>query len=539
MKKKPLTLKEKKKKELAALKAKYSQSQDINNLEIDSDLDKNLVYINSVFDKVNDLVIKEFVIGSQNKTKAGLLYISGLVEKTVVDTSILKPLMVTSRDKNIVDPLAENDLKETIENSLLSIGEVSLIDGFDDLIDDLLAGNALLFLNGYSQALSLSIQAKETRDVVEPETETVVRGPKEGFVEDFNINLSLIRRRIKTPDLKFEAYKIGRVSNTDVIISYIEGIVEDDLITEVRKRIQNIDTDMINESGNIEQLIEDSPYSPFPQMTNTERPDGVASALNEGRVAIIIDGTPFVLVVPSVLIHFLQANEDYYERFLFPTAIRVLRVMAFAVALLGPSIYVAITTYHQEMIPTPLLISIAASRSGVPFPGLVEALLMEISFEALREAGLRLPRPVGQAVSIVGALVVGEAAVQAGLVSRAMVIVVALTGISSFIIPAYNMGAAIRLLRFPIIFLAGTLGMFGITFAILFLLIHISALRSFGVPYLSPITPIDLSGLKDSIIKVPDWLKNKRPTFLVKEDKKRIKSNSKPTVSNKQGEENE
>lgn len=273
-------------------------------------------------------------------------------------------------------------------------------------------------------------------------------------------------------------------------------------------------------------------------MNNTERPDGVASALNEGRIAIIIDGTPFVLLLPTVFIHFLQSTEDYYERFLYPTVIRLLRLLVFFTALLAPSIYVAITTYHQEMIPTPLLISIVASRTGVPFPSVLEALLMEITFEALREAGLRLPRPVGQAVSIVGALVIGEAAVQAGLVSRAMVIVVALTGIASFIIPAYNMGISIRLLRFPVMFLAGSFGMFGITFAFLALLIHLSSLRSFGIPYLSPITPINLSGLKDSIFKVPEWMKNKRSTFITKEDKKRIRPNAKPAPSNKQGEDN-
>ncbi|GAB6099581.1 spore germination protein [Halanaerocella petrolearia] len=529
-KKKPLTLEEKKEKDLSDLKEKYISDEDINNRSVEKNLELNLAYIEGVFDKVSDIVTKKFKVGSHD---AALVYIGGIVEKTAINNVILRDLMIISRNDDLEDSSAQVDLKDHIKNSLLSLGEVTERKKFDNLLEDLLTGQAILFLDNYAVSLSLSIQAKEARDVTDPNTETVVRGPREGFVEDFNTNMSVLRRRIKTPDLKFESFKLGRVSKTDVVISYLKGVAPADLVAEVRQRVKNIDIDMINESGNIEQLIEDDPTSPFPQMSYTERPDGTAAALNEGRVIIIIDGTPYVLVVPSVFIHFLQSNEDYYERFLFPTAIRTLRLIAFFVAMLGPSIYIAITTYHQEMIPTPLLINIAASRSGVPFPAIIEALLMEVSFEALREAGLRLPRPVGQAVSIVGALVVGESAVQAGLVSQAMVIVVALTGIASFIIPAYNMGIAIRLIRFPIMFLAGSLGMFGITFAVLGLLIHLASLRSFGVPYLSPVTPLNWSGMKDTILKVPEWMKNKRPTYITKEDEERIKPNAKPAPPTK------
>ncbi|GAB6137225.1 spore germination protein [Halanaerobaculum tunisiense] len=523
--KEPLTLEKKKQQELEELKEKYLAKEEINNLELEPDLDRNLVYLEAVFDKVDDLVIKEFSIAD---TKAVLVYIGGIVDKQLINESILKPLMITSQDEDITAEVTPTNVVDLIEDSLLNLGQVETRKKFDPVMEDLLAGNAILLLADNDLALSLNVAATETRSVADPNTETVVRGPKEGFVENFETNLSLLRRRIKTADLKFETMKLGRTSKTDVAVAYIQGIAGDDVVEEVKERLQRIDIDLINESGNIEQLIEDDPSSPFPQMNNTERPDGVATALNEGRVAIIIDGTPFVLLVPAVFVHFLQSTEDYYQRFLFPTAIRLLRLLSFTIALLGPSVYIAITTYHQEMIPTPLLISIAASRSGVPFPAVIEALLMEVSFEMLREAGLRLPQPVGQAVSIVGALVVGEAAVQAGLVSQAMVIVVALTGIASFIIPAYNMGIGIRLLRFPIMFLAGSWGMFGITFAGLGLLIHLASLRSFGVPYLSPITPTDWSGLKDAIFKAPEWFKNRRPAFLVKRDRWRIESDAKP-----------
>ncbi|AGB42434.1 spore germination protein, GerA family [Halobacteroides halobius DSM 5150] len=535
--KKPLTIEEQKKKKLKKLQEKITDDV-VNKADLGSDLDRNLVYFKGVFENVSDLIIKEFKIGREVRKKAALIYIGGTVDKKIINDNVLQELMVISRDRSIEVEPTSNQFRDLIQNSLLSVGEVNTNNKFDKLIDKLLNGNGLLLFDGSDQALTLGIQGGEKRSVTVPNTERVVRGPKEAFIESFKVNMTLIRKRIKTPDLKFESFKIGRVSKTDVVIGYLQGIVQDELIEEVKQRINRIDIDIISASGVVEQLIEDEPFSPFPQMNSTERPDAVAGALNEGRVVVIIDGSPYTLLLPAVFTHFIQSSEDYYHRFLFPTAIRLLRLLGFVIALLAPSIYIALTTFHQEMIPTPLLINIAASRAGVPFPSLIEALMMEISFEALREAGLRLPKTVGQAVSIVGALVVGEAAVQAGLVSQAMVIVVALTGIASFMIPAYNLGLAVRLLRFGIMFLAGSLGMFGITFAMLALLIHLSSLRSFGVPYLSPFAPLDLVGLKDAIFKAPEWFKNQRANFLVKEDQQRIKKNAKPKPP-QEGEEDE
>ncbi|TDX48439.1 spore germination protein [Orenia marismortui] len=531
--KRPLTIEEKKRKDeqedLKALKKKYQKGIDINNVNLKSSLEENLTYIKGVFNKVSDLDIRRFILGDQLQLDSALVYIEGIVNQQFINDTILKELMIISRNQELKKLSRNQGLIELLPNSLLTIGVVEKVDNFGKIIENIFSGHVILLLDEYDLALSLPIPARESRNVKEPETETVVRGPREGFVENIDTNLSLIRARIKTPDLKLEAIKLGRVSKTAINIAYIEGTAPDDLIAEVQNRLKRIDIDMINESGIIEQLIEDDPFSPFPQIANTERPDGLAAALNEGRVGVIIDGTPFVLIVPSVFSHFLQSNEDYYQRFFFASFARLLRFFAFLTALLGPSIYIAITTFHQEMIPTKLLLSIVASRAGVPFPALVEALIMEISFEALREAGLRLPKQVGQAVSIVGALVVGQAAVEAGLVSQAMVIVVALTGIASFMIPAYNFALGVRLIRFGVMFLAASWGMFGITFAVLFLLIHLCSLRTFGVPYLSPFTPTDWDGLKDTIIKVPEWFKNNRPSYLVKTDQQRIRSNVKPS----------
>ncbi len=280
-------------------------------------------------------------------------------------------------------------------------------------------------------------------------------------------------------------------------------------------------------SGGIEEFIEDNAFSIFPQIHKTERPDVVVSSLLEGKVAILEDGMPFALIAPITFWTSFQAAEDYYERFLYSTFIRLLRISLFILAGLLPSIFVAVTTFHPQLLPTNLLVSIAAAREGIPFPAVVETLLMEIVFEALREAGLHLPKPTGAAISIVGALVIGEAAVSAGIVSAPVVIVVGLTGISSFAIPRYNFAIAFRMLRFPILLLSGSLGLFGTVFGIVVILIHLVNLRSFGVPYFAPVAPQILGNLKDVLIRAPKWSLYSRPRCCRK-DKKRIPKGQRP-----------
>lgn len=297
-------------------------------------------------------------------------------------------------------------------------------------------------------------------------------------------------------------------------IAYVQGIARPSVVQEVRSRLERVDIDSIQESGQLEELIEDAPLSPFPTIGRTERPDRIVGALLEGRVAILVDGTPFVLVVPLTLMTLLTTPEDYFERFYAGTLVRVIRVVAITVSLLLPSFYVAITTFHQELLPTPLILSIAAQREGVPFPAFVEALLMEVTFELIREAGIRLPRIIGPAVSIVGVLVLGDAAIRAGLVSPIMVIVVAATGIASLGTPAFSLAIGIRFLRFVLLFLSSFLGLFGIAIGMLALFSHAAALESFGVPYMLPIAPVVDSGLKDAIVRAPWWAMKKRPTFL-------------------------
>lgn len=382
---------------------------------------------------------------------------------------------------------------------------------YSECIDSISNGNPILLFDGFDEAFSLGLVKFEKRSIEEPEAETSIRGPREGFTESIGINTSLIRRIIKDPSLKIKNINIGKYTNTKVSIFYIKGLVDNTLIEEIENRLNRIDIDGVLESGYIEQFIEDNPYSPFPQLLYTERPDVVSANLLEGRAALMIEGTPFSLIAPVSFFSLFQSQEDYYERFWIGTFIRILRFLFLIVSLFLPSVYVAITTYHQEMVPTDLLLSIASSKEGVPFPALVEAIMMEIAFEALREAGIRLPKQVGSAVSIVGALVIGQAAVQAGIVSAPMIIVVSITGIASFMIPRYSIGLAIRLLRFPIIILAGSLGLIGVMLAFILLIIHLSTLRSFGVPYLSPIDTLQENPLKDTLIRSPLWKMSKRP----------------------------
>ncbi|MGM0879256.1 MAG: spore germination protein [Bacillota bacterium] len=480
-----------------------------------SSLEENIQQVKETLGNSRDIIIREIVIGKEGKIKAGIFYTDGLVDTKSIQNFIMESLMLDIRGLELEQKVSSGqDTLHIIKDLVLAVGDIQDVMDFDTLFNSLLSGNTILLLDGYVQGFSIGMSEWENRGVTEPSSQTVIRGPKEGFSESLRTNTALIRRKIKDPRLWLENRKIGRVTKTDVAIMYIKGIVNDKVVEEVRSRLDRIDIDSILESGNIEELIQDETYTPFPTIYNTERPDVVAAGLLEGRVAILVDGTPFVLLVPVIFGQFFQAAEDYYQRADFGTLIRCLRYLCFFIALLGPSLYIAITTFHHEMLPTPLLISLAAQREGVPFPAFIEALMMELAFEILREAGIRMPRAVGQAISIVGALVIGQAAVEAGIVSAAMVIVVSITAISSFVFPAFNMAITIRMLRFIMMGLAASFGLFGITVGVIALILHLCSLRSFGVPYMSPFAPFILSDQKDSIFRLPLWRLSSRPRLI-------------------------
>ncbi|WP_435172172.1 spore germination protein [Paenibacillus glycanilyticus] len=483
--------------------------------QLSTKLSINEKMVRETFQQCSDIIFRS--IGSNPRIL--IVYADGLIDNKTLDNMVLAPLLYDEV------PLSG----QMIQDKLIAVSQIKTVSTLGEIIDGILKANIVLLADGENKALVADLKGFEKRSIEEPAAEISVRGPRDGFTETLRTNTSLIRRRIRSPKLKMESVTIGEVSQTDVVIAYIDGIVSNTILKEVRNRIDRIVMDGILESGFIEEFIEDAPWSPFPQIQNTERPDIVCASLLEGKVAVLVDNTPFVLIAPMTFWTGLQAVEDYYERSIYTTFIRFVRYSLFNIALLLPSLYVALSTFHQQLIPTNLLVSIANSREGVPFPTFVEALLMEFMFEGLREAGIRMPKAVGSAVSIVGALVIGQAAVQAGIVSAPVVIVVATTGIASFAIPRYNFGTAYRLLRFPMLILAGMLGLYGIISGLFLLMIHLLGLRSFGVPYLSPVVPSVPQSLKDVFIRAPRWSMTRRTAFTSGANKTRIPTGQQPS----------
>jgi len=475
---------------------------------LNESLEKNLKIIDHTLGHSNDIMVRKITVGHHT---LAMIAIDGLVDKTMIADAVIDKLMMHSEEEHEFDI---STIYQHIRNSFLTVGDIANIEHFTALYQAILNGETVILLDGLASGFATNTKHARDRAVTEPSTESVIRGPKEAFTETLRTNTALIRRKIKSPNLWIKSRVIGDVTQTDVAIVYINGIANDKIVAEVLARLDRIDTDSILESGYIEDYIQDAKTSIFPTIYNSERPDVIAGELLEGKIAIIVDGTPFVLVVPALFTSFLQSAEDYYQHWFISSLIRILRFFGISLALVAPSLYVAITTFHQEMLPTPMLISIAAQREGVPFPAVVEALIMEVAFEILREAGLRMPRTIGPAVSIVGTLVVGQAAVDAGVVSAVMVIIVALTAICSFLFPAYGLSNTIRVLRFPLMIIAAMFGLFGVMFGIMLIILHLCSIRTFGVPYLSPFAPFILKDQKDAFLLLPRrWLRT-RPRLI-------------------------
>ncbi|AKN30140.1 spore gernimation protein GerA [Clostridium carboxidivorans P7] len=501
-------------------------------IKLSLDLDSN---INKIKEKVgfsSDVTVRKFTVAPGTEMKAAVIFIKGLVEREVVNEQVIGALMLNDRFSGAKDNV---EFFQTIKE--YGIPNTYLNEEFDvdKIVSELIDGNTILLLDKMDKVLITGSSGWKDRAISEPTSENVVRGPKDGFTENIENNTALIRRRIKSPNLRVELFRIGTKTKTMVLIVYLEGTAKEGVVQEVRKRLGRIEIDGILESGYIEELIEDTPMSPFPQIEHSERPDKVSASILEGRVAVLIDTTPYVLMVPTIFFQFMQAADDYYERFPIGSLTRCVRIVAYFVSVTFPAMYIALTSFHQEMIPTTLALSIAASREGVPFPSIGEAFMMEGTFEILREAGLRLPRQAGQAVSIVGGLVIGQAAVQAGIVSQAMVIVVSITGISSFAIPAFNAAASGRLLRFPLMMLASILGLPGILAGLSIIIIHLNSLRSFGVNYMEPFVSANKNEFKDIFIRSPWWRMNRLPKYIARGGIRREMPNMKPEPKSDSG----
>ncbi len=492
---------------LKTKKTKPAVTQDGKGQPLADNLAQNEQAIKEVLGDSEDVIIRRFKVG-MGEANAFILFIEGMADKTFIADYIMKSLMFTE-SQAVFPHSAGTGLLELIKDCFLAAGEVKEVKDLDEVLSEVIFGDTAIFVDGSDRALVVSSKGFPSRGVEEPETETVVRGPREGFTEVLRTNTTLMRRILKTPGLRFEVVTVGRKTRTKVCLAYLKGVCRESIVCELRKRLERIDTDAILDSGYIEQFIEDAPNSLFATIGTTERPDVAAGKILEGRVALIVEGSPMVLTVPYLFIEGFQTSEDYTSRVYFMSLVRVLRFLAFFITVYLPGLYIALTTYHQEMVPTSLLISMASAREGVPFPALVEVLGMGVVFEFIREAGIRMPRPVGQAVSIVGALVIGEAAVLAGLVGAPVIIVTALTAITIFIIPSKLDAATVLRLGFTLA--AGVAGFYGILLLTLVVFIHLVALRSFGIPYMSPLAPLLLHDLKDLFIRAPLWTLDTRP----------------------------
>lgn len=480
-------------------------------------LEENLQHIKSSVGESSDIVFREIKIGNEGNIKVGIIYTEGLSDSVTLQQIIMETLMLEIKESDIdLELTSDSAVLTTLKDFALTVGELTEVSDFDQLFTRLLSGDVIVLVDGFSTGFIIGNKSWEGRGVTEPTAQTVIRGPREGFSENIRINTALVRRIIKDENLWMITKEVGRRTKTNVAIMYINGVAEKDAVDEVTNRIGRIDIDGILESANIEEFIQDSQFTLFPTVFNTERPDTVAAGLLEGRIAILVDGTPFVLLVPALFVQFFQSSEDYYQRAVMASLIRLLRFVAYGISILVPALYIALITFHHEIIPPALLVSLAAQREGVPFPAFVEAIIMEITFEILREAGLRMPRAIGSAMSIVGAFVIGTAAVEAGIISAAMVIVVSITAISSFVPPTYDIAIAGRILRFVFMGIAASFGLYGILIGVIALVLHLCSLSSFGVPYMSPFAPFNLAGQKDSVVRFPIWKLLTRPSEISK-----------------------
>lgn len=479
----------------------------------------------------SDIVVREFTLTARNRQYgAFLIYIDGMVDTKIINDFVLEPLMLRNRansydgnETRIVSEAISNnitvrkvkkfDLVDYIYNSLVPQNAVKKKKSFNDILPDINMGNCLLFVDTIDTAFSIDAKGFKQRGVDSPKNETVIRGAQEAFTEAIRTNTSMIRRFVNNENLVIESLSVGKVTKTKCAVCYMKDIANDDLVAEVKYRLNNLDIDTIISSGQLEQLIEDNSKCSLPQMLSTERPDKAANHILSGRVVVIVNGSPYVLIMPCVFVDFLSSAEDPNLKFQYANLLKFVRLVAFFITLLLPGLYVAITNFHQEIIPTELLFAIVASRESVPFPIIVEILAMEISFELIREASLRVPSPIGTTIGIIGALILGQAAVEASIVSPILIIIIAITGITSFAIPDFYLSFHLRIARFLYIiagFLAGFLGIGIVLFGHLILL---CSLKSFGVSYLAPYIPATSKNNK-AYFMPPFWSREKRPDFL-------------------------
>ena len=484
-------------------------------------LEDNIELFQKLFANDDTFIVRKFENRNNPDIRCCLMSMDGMINVSIINENIIRPVTAYEDKK-------EGDLFKTLSEQVVQSNDVTASEDINKMLESILYGDTLLFVDGYNRAMIINTKGWPSRSIAEPDLEKVFVGPKEGFNEAIMQNVAMVRRKILTNELKFEFRTFGTRTHTKVCICYIKGIAQESVLTELKKRLDKIDIDGILAAEYITEFITDAPLSIFNTIYRTERPDTVAGKLLEGRVALIIDGTPVALTLPCLFIENIQSNEDYYLHYYASSFNRILRILALFVTTCLPGVYLSLITHHQEIIPTSLLTSIYAARQGVPFPSVVELLGLIIIFDVIREAGTRMPSSIGQAFSIVGALVLGQAAVDAKFISAPIVIIVAFAGITSLMLP--KMINTIIVARLALIFASALLGLYGFLFLFTGILVHAFSLHSFGVPHMSYILTFDRGDLKDTMIRMPWWLMNYRPRLIAndrKRQKKRISAHEK------------
>lgn len=517
------------------MKILYNEKNDVE-YPIYEDLEKNIEIIEQLFANWGDIVKKKFLLQRYRTNLAiYIIYIDGLTDNEMVERTITHPLLYEWEE--LCHETGNPDSKDTLSGDVLfdsifhaQTEAVDLVPQTDmqSVISAVLKGDTAIFIDHVEKAMILSTKKLPTRSVSEPEKESGIRGPRDSFNENFRTNTALLRRRIKDPKLKLEQGEIGQRSRTVYGLMYMEDLIYPDLLAKIKEKIKGFEIDGIFDCGMLVHLLEEKWYSPFPQVQTTERPDKAASALLEGRVVLVVDNSPEVIILPTTFNTFFQASDDYYSRFAVGTFARCLRYLAAYITVLLPGLYIAITCFYPQVLPTDFLLAIVGARNNITFPIVVEVLLMELLFELLREAGIRLPGQMGNTIGVVGGLIVGQAAVEASLVSTIVVIVVALTAIASFALPNEEFSSTFRLLKFVMIILGGIWGLYGIFLGSLVIMIHLSSLESFGIPYMMPLAAGSIDDdieFQDFVIRKPIFTMRDRPLYTKREMRKRFKKN--------------
>lgn len=489
-----------------------------------NEIDKNIKIFEDMFKDCGDLVSRKIPVSS---TSIYVLYFDGMNDRDLIEGRILDTLMLEIRK---APPSNFENLTEALINGGITTADLSFQEHFEKCADAVMSGETLLLIDGFSKAVIIASKHFPKRGIEKPDTEGGINGPKEAFCENFRDNTALIRRRIRDTHLKIKQMQIGRRSKTDVGLVYLSDVVRPEILSEAEKRLKAIDIDAIIDSSYLAQLMSKNKLSPFPSFQLTERPDKAAAEILEGRIVIVCDTSPFVIILPAVLACFYQASEDYYQNYLIASFTRLIRYAASVLALTLPSLYICFALFNPSMLPTALLLKMSSAREGVPIPGVLEIFLMELAFEALREAGVRMPDAIGQTLGIVGGIIIGQAAVDAGLVSPVVVIVVSLTGICSFAVPQLSLSSAYRICKYFLMIASAFFGLLGFWAALVCIFIYLSSLTSFGIPYLYPFAGGDIrgdEGIKDTFLRLPLSFMKKRPIFSNNSQKTRYKNKEK------------